>query len=444
MPVQDSDGKYVGAHGTKHDNVSSAEATKTRATAGSHTQTQFLGNLLNLVPIALLAGLLSILVLVLVAGIRGAWILSKVFWLYPIVVLIAILAFIFIKKSLRTSIPILNFLLAFVLAAAICFLGFKGANFYYGNTDMHFAAIYSDDFVQALPDGKAPVVYEKRDKKGNVIAELSINEKVKVNGISFDKQEFNITTADGKSGWVERAAFPEDAADMLAITVGLDGIDSNEIGIDRQTERMIEKYLEVKKELIVMDVPTKFYGMSDAILRQSAKVNAKAPLMYVDRNAFKDGGELSDAGVKIVLENILYANDCTLLYLTVTDNTPESKGIRIWPLAESLNVTDWQKSFVVKDLSTNETFPLMQGDYSRSFYYDKIDGGYKSNIVFFFPPFKSKHFSLTHNGVSPLPDDKSKTGYGGILGLMSKLTGQDRASDFYFDYNFPDVRVGNR
>lgn len=441
MPVQDADGKYVGAHGSKHDNVSSAEYTKTRASEGSRTQTQFLGNLLNVVPMAIIAGFLAIFGLILAAGLRGAWVLAQAFWLYPIVLIIAIFVFIFVKKLIRTPIPILNFLLSLAVAGAICFLGFKAANSYYGNSNRHFKALYSADFVQALPDGEAPAVYEKRHKKGDIVTQLSVNEKVTVNGISFDKQEFNITTVDGKTGWVERAAFPENAADMLAITIGLDGIDSEEIAIDRQTERLMEKYLEVKKELIVMDVPTKYYGMSDALRHRSIKTNAKAPLMFVDRNAFKEGAALADAGVNIVLENILYADDCTLLYLTITENTVDSKSARAWPLAEGLNMPAWQKALVVKDLDTGETFPLMQGDYRRSANGEKIKDAFKSSIVFFFPPFKSRHFSLTHDGVSPLPDSNKETGYGGILGLMSKYTGQDRAADFYFDYNFPEIKI---
>jgi hypothetical protein len=164
--------------------------------------------------------------------------------------------------------------------------------------------------------------------------------------------------------------------------------------------------------------------------------------MYVDRKAFKDGAELVDAGVKAVLENILYAEDCTLLYLSITDTTKESQGSRIWALAATAgntNTTAWYKSFTVKDLDTGEEWPLIQSDYRRSFRYDKVDGGYKSSIVFFFPPFKSRHFSLTHT-VSPLPD-KNNTGYGGILGWISSMTGQDNHSDFYFDYNFLEVRV---
>jgi hypothetical protein len=412
----------------------------TRREYEARQQARFLGGIAFLGVIAIIAGLVAMLILIAAAGFRGAFILAKTFWLYPVIFLAAIVLLVFIIKTLR--IPVLNIVLGLAAALVITVFGFKGVTAYYGNSNMHFASIYSADFIQALPDGETPALYEKRNKNGGILAELTVNQKVTVNGISFNKQEYNITTANGVSGWVERSAFPEDAADMLAISIGLDGIDSEEIAVDRQTERLLEKYLEVKDERIVMDVPTKYYGISDAVLRRSTRANAETPVVYVDRKAFKDGAELADAGVKAVLENILYADDCTLLYLSITDTAAESQGSRFWALAATAgsgNTTAWYKSFAVKDLDTGEEWHLMQGDYRRSFRYDKVDGGYKSSIVFFFPPFKSRHFSLTHEA-SPLPD-RNNTGYGGILGWISSMTGQDNHADFYFDYNFPEVWV---
>lgn len=385
---------------------------------------------------AILAGLLSVLTLILIAGMRGAVILAKELPLYTAVFFTAliVLIVIFIKRPF----PRLNKCAGILVAAVICFFGFKGATSYYGNSDRYFASLYSADFVQALPDGKAPAVYEKRNGKGDVAAQLSPGEKVAVNGISFDKQEFNITTAAGVTGWVERATFPKDAADMLAISIGLDGIDTEEIAVDRQTERLMQKYLAEDSELIVMDVPTKFYKISPATLARATTVGANAPLLMVDRKEYKNGGALAPAGKNIVLEKILYADDCTLVYASVT----ETEGSRIWPLSAkgAINSSAWYKSLAAKDLNTGETYPLMQGNYRRAFWHEKAGKGYKSNIVFFFPPFKSRHFALTHNGISPLPDAK-KTGFNGILGWMSSMTGQDRAGDYYFDWNFPEVNV---
>jgi hypothetical protein len=382
-------------------------------------------------------GVLAMVILIGLAGLRAAIILLKVLWLYPVVALIALLVLLVLPKLIR--IPILNIALGLAGAVAICIFGFKGVTAYYGNSNMVFPSIYSADFIQELPDGRTPTVYEKRNKKGEVIAELSVGEKININGISFNYQEYNVTTVNGSTGWIERTAFPEDGADMLAISVGLDGLDSEETSIDRQTEGLQAKYLAVDREITVMDVPTKFYKMSDATLNRSTRINATAPLQTLDRKTYqKNGGELTDAGQNIVLETILYANDCTLLYLSVS----ETSGSRIWPLANgtsSLNTPAWHKSFIVKDLDTGETYPVMQGNYRRSYWWEKNGNGYKTSIVFVFPPFKSRHFSLTHEA-SPLPGTK-KTGYGGILGWVSSMTGQDRAEDYYINYNFPEIRV---
>jgi hypothetical protein len=390
-----------------------------------------MGNLAFLGVLAMLAGALAMLALILVAGMRGAWVLAKALPLYPAVFFIAVIAFAFISR--KRPLPGFNKLAGLIAAAAICFFGFKGATSYYGNSARVFPSIYYADYV--LEDTE---VHERRNGKGNVAAQLAPGEKVTVNGISFNEQEFNVTTAAGVTGWVGREAFPEDAADMLAISIGLDGIDTEEIAVDRQTERLMQKYLAEDRELIVMDVPTKYYKMSPATLARSTTVGAAAPLLAVERKEYKNGAVPIPAGKDIVLEKILYADDCTLLYASVT----ETEDSRIWPLAAggALNVPAWYKSLAATDLDTGQTYPLMQGDYRRAFWYDKAGQGYKSQIVFFFPPFKSRRFSLTHGDVSPLPDAK-KTGFNGILGWMSSMTGQDRAEDYYFDWNFPEVNV---
>ncbi|MDR1010856.1 MAG: hypothetical protein LBM04_06975, partial [Opitutaceae bacterium] len=65
---------------------------------------------------------------------------------------------------------------------------------------------------------------------------------------------------------------------------------------------------------------------------------------------------------------------------------------------------------------------------------------YATEITLFFPPFKTRHFSLTHDGVTPLPP-RENTGYGGIMGLMSDKLDAGNGEKYYFDYNFPEVRV---
>jgi hypothetical protein len=394
-------------------------------------QAKMLGGLASVAPIVMIGGVIALAILILFTGLRAALILLKTFWLYPVVLVFAIFLSAFIKRK----VPILKTMVGILVFVGVCVFGCMGVTSYYSNSKL-FPSVYSADFIQALPDGKVPVLYEKMNNTGAVIAELSVGEKVTVNGVNLRRDNFNITTAEEKTGWVELAAFPEHSNEMLAISVGLDGIDSEEIAVDRQVELLMKKYLAVDSTLNRADVPTDYYKMSGDTLHRSTRVNAQTPYLSVERKEFRKGADLAETGFNLVLENILYADDCTVIHLSVT----APKGML---LAEGgiLNLTAWQKALVAKDLDTGEEYPLMQGDYSRANNEEQIEGNRKSNVVYFFPPFKSRHFSLTHNSVSPLPDSEKKTGYGGILGLLSSLTGGDRASDYYFDWNFPEVRV---
>ena len=377
----------------------------------------------------LLWGLIALLILMAVAGLRGTFILAKTFRLYPAALLAAIFLSVFVKVKLNSKI------LGFLTFAVVCVSGWMGATAYYKNSSMIFPSVYCADFIQELPGGKIPVLYQKIKKQGAVVAKLSAGEKVTVNGVNLKRDEFNITTARGKTGWVELAAFPDRANKMLSISIGIDGIDSEEIAIDRQVEPLMKKYLDVDRNLRIENIPTDFYKMSDATLSRSTRVNTAAPLLSVECIASQKGAELSDVG-NIVLENILYADDCTILYLTVTDP-------KIWVIAGDVhNTTAWQKSLTVMDLDTGEEYPLMrtQRNYHRTFSYKRVRGKYISSVVYFFPPFKSRYFSLTHNGESAIPVKKNG-GYGGILGLISSLTGLCRPSDYFFDWDFPEVRV---
>jgi len=397
------------------------------------SQARSLGGLVSVGMKAMLLGLAMVVFLMLVAGLRGALILAQTFWLYPVVLLIGIVAFIFMLAKFR------NGILGGVAFILVCVLGSIGVTSYYKNSDMVFASEYSADFIQALPNGKAPLLYEKMDNKGKTIAELTVNEKVTVNGVNIKRNQFNITTTEGKTGWVELAAFPENSNEMLSINIGTDGVDTQDIAIDRQVEQLMVKYLEVDRNLTIENIPTDFYKMPASLINRSLRVNTQIPLLTVDLKASKKGAELSDSGLKIVLENIYYADDCTILYLTVTDP-------KVWVIAgDILNTNEWKKALTVKDLDTGEEHTLMQAKryYHRTFKYEKVGNNYISSVVYFFPPFKSRHFSLTFNGVPPAPDKNSNTGYGGILGLMSKMTGLSRASAYFFDWNFPEVRVRN-
>jgi len=401
---------------------------------GIAARDNFLGGLTSAVPVALIAGLVVIVLLTAIAGFRGFYILGKTFWLYPLVGIIALAAFPIVKGFVR--IAVVNILLGLAATVLIFFFGFKSVTAYYANSNMHFASIYSADFIQALPDGKAPSLYEKRNGKGKVLAELSVGQKVTVNGISFKKEEYNVTTADGVIGWVPRAAFPEDGADMLAININVDGFDSEDIAVDREVERLMESYMDVKEtgggtyKGYEMEKHKK-YSISQNTLNRSVKVNAETPLMLVGHKAYKKGEQLAASDAMVTLENILYAEDCTVVYLTVTDAKARD-------LYGEFNTTAWKKSLTVKDLDTGETFPLLQADYKPAWKYEKVKDGYQSSIVFFFPPFKSRHFSLTHEAPALMPDGKS--GYGGLLGLVASMTSGGSTAE-YLDYNFPEIRV---
>jgi hypothetical protein len=106
------------------------------------------------------------------------------------------------------------------------------------------------------------------------------------------------------------------------------------------------------------------------------------------------------------------------------------------------NSAVWRSSLTVTDLATGETWRPLPADYDNTFTVGGSPGKREYTQLFFFPPFASRHFSLTHADVSPLPDGKTKSGYGGILGWMSSATGMSSEdSKFYFDWNFPEVNV---
>ncbi|MCL2041027.1 MAG: hypothetical protein FWG84_03170 [Bacteroidales bacterium] len=453
---QNSDGTYLGANATSYDTESAAEASLRHAAAGAAgaaERDKILGNFLDFAGKALIIipvlGALACLFMTIFAGLRGFIILAKTFWLFDVCALI--IAFVVylgaihgfwksvggFKGILRKGVigPVFSFLsrvaVSFLIGVVVSIPFFWLSYKYYCRSDMHFASLYSVDYIQALPDGKAPVVYEKRFQKGKILAEPSIGEKVTVNGITVGLAQFNITTADSVTGWVDRAAFPEEAAEMLSININVDGFDSEDIAIDREAERLIERYMDVKKTGGGAYVVNKQYTISQNTLNRSIRVNAQTPLMAVGHEAYRDGAKPTESGAILTLENILYADDCTLVYLTVTDT-------KVRDLYGTFNTTAWKKSLTVTDLETGEKYPLLQADYKPTWKWEQTGNNFKSSIVFFFPPFKSRHFSLTREA-SPLPSD-SKAGYGGILGWIAKITSGGSTAE-YLDYNFMDIKV---
>ncbi|QQO07650.1 hypothetical protein [Breznakiella homolactica] len=402
------------------------------------------GGLGQIAIIAIVGALIAVVILVLGAGFRGALIAAKTFWLYPLVILVGIIVFAIIK----TKAPILKGLLGFLAAAAVIVFGCMGATRYYQNSERYSASYYSGDYIQALPDGSVPKLYEKRHQKG-ATTELALDEKVIVNGISFDKSEFNITTANGVTGWVELEAFPEDARGTLAINLGLDGVDSEDVAIDRQTERLMARFYDVEEKGGNVDpkgyvsVKYKEYTLKSNVLNRFTKVNVETPFLYLFPKAYKKGEDFMDNGVKLKLAGVAYENDCTVLYMTVNYNTTNDKNIPYyWLPYGPINTNAWKESLTVTDLDTGEKWTVLQADYKKIWSYADTGSGPTNSLttqMFFFPPFKSRHFSITHEA-DALPG-KKKAGYGGILGLLSSMTGMSSLGDIYFDYEFPEVRV---
>ena len=339
-----------------------------------------------------------------------------------------------------TGIPMraLLFVLTWLVVAAPLSVG---GYFLHRPSSKQFSTVYSADYIQALPDGSAPSLYEKRRKKGKLLTELTIDEYVKVNGITLDKKEYNITTAAGLTGWVPKAAFPEDASVMLGIMIELGGYDQEEVQTDRYVERLMKKYMdETAEEWKVMgNTGVNYtYEISRNTLNRSIRVNAQTPLLHMTSAEYKEGGELKDTGVKVTLANILYSDDCTLIYVTV----PLSSGYTTWAHGARGNSNAWRNGLIVTDLATGEVYKAMQADYYKT--HHRI-GSELETTIFFFPPFKTRHFSLTREALPMPPPKEIKEGYGGLLSWIDNMgAGKGSSKDgsvSYTHWEFPEVRV---
>ncbi len=420
------------------DDIQQRRAAEKAAAATTAMGSAMLGSMGPIILYAIGGAFIAVIILILAAGLRGAWILAKAFMLYPLVILAAITALVFIWNFRRIRHG--RKLIAIAAAVAIVFFGWKGTTSYYKNSNRVFASIYCGDYIQVLPDGSAPKLYEKRNQKGGA-SSLRVDEKVTVNGISFNEREFNITTADGKTGWVELAAFPEDAGEMLALSVGLDGVDAWEQTIDRQTERLMGHFYDIEEKGGGKDpkgydiLKYKEFTLKQSALNRFTMVGTQAPILYMTPKAVKKGEEWVDNGTKITLVGVAYEPDCTVIQLSVA---PAEVGDRKqtpsrWvPYGGARNSGGWKGSLTVTDLDTGETWRMMPADYKKAWTLTGSGKERKETQLFFFPPFSSRRFSLTHGGVSPLPDGKTKSGYGGILGLLSSGTQMSgEASKFY-------------
>jgi hypothetical protein len=330
-------------------------------------------------------------------------------------------------------------------------LGILGATLFYRNGPVHFPAIYRADFIQALPDGSAPFIYASRGQRGRVLAELEIGQKVTVNGITMNYREFNITTADGITGWVERAVFLEDAADMLTIGIDLAGDEAWAIAMDREevnlVEHLMEKYLNAERNVLIDGVRRPFYSMPNATLNRSIRPNLQTSIMWLDRRAFQQGEDFIDSGDKAIIEGILYAEDCTIIYITATGQSDPNNRRKphTWRLDGALNSEQWFRSLTVTDLNTGEQWSPLPIPFNtgRTFHEEIISTNpyrVKTSIVFFFPSsMRSRNFSFTFE--EPPIIDKKQAGYSGILGRAADLLNLRSAFDYFLNYNFPEVRV---
>ena len=400
------------------------------------------GKAMIIIPIV---GAIAMIFLMLVTGVRGFIIIAKTLPLFMVSGIIGLCAgvFVFIKVRVKIILRLLVFCLATVIATApFAFVSYK----IYGRTKLHFPTMYSADYIQALPNGTTPKVYEKRFQKGKVLGELAVGERITVNGITMDYKEYNITTESGITGWITVDALPKDNAEMLAIKLDIDGFEGAEIAMDRMLERLLEKYMD--KKTLAEDLkgnPIEFsYIMSEASLSRSISVNLQTPLLHTTSKEYKNGGSLQDTGEKVTFANILYAEDCTIIYVTVPYKI--GNGYLTSPSGEKSNTNEWQTGLIAKDLNTGETWQVLQADYRRKATSTIGNGDSRmATVAYFFPPFKSRNFSLTHD-VLPMPAlDAVKTNYGGLLGFIANQGGGgdgfgDKSVNYY-DWNFPEVRV---
>ena len=376
-----------------------------------------LGQAIIMLPIIALIVMLFFLLL---AFFNGLLIFLTTLWLYPVFIGLAIVTGIFLR--LRTKSKIISALALW----GILILGCTGSTFYYINGSVKFPTMYNADYIIALEDGSAPLLYQRRHQKGDV-TELAIGERVTVNGITLTYKEYNITTENGVTGWVVREAFPKEAREMLGTSIDLGGHSAQQIQTDRFTERLMEKYMNEDPRML-----------SQNTLNRSIRVNLQTPHLVLNSDEYKKGETLRDSGEKVTLAHIVYAEDTTIIHITA-QNIWMNENIR--PFGASGNTNEWRNGLIVTDLATGDVYRALQANYRRtSGYYND-----QNSVVYFFPPFRTRHFSLTRE-VQPMPDpDKIKAGYSGFLGLAYNIITNFSLSTSggvpYSDWSFPEVQV---
>jgi len=384
-----------------------------------------------------IVGVLVLLFFFLLALFQGLLIFLTTLWLYPLFIGLAIVVGIILR--IRTKSKAISALALW----GILILGCTCSTFYYINGNVKFPTMYSADYVLAMPDGSKPSLYEKRHQKGNILAELSIDERVTVNGISMNYKEYNITTESGLTGWVVNDAFPKNAREMLGTSIDLGGHKSGQIQTDRFTERLMEKYMDKSPRSTALktgEVLEWKYSVSQNTINRSIRVNTQTPHLFLNSDDYKKGETLQDSGEKVTFAHILYADDATIIYLTAPKIRTNNVNISLSGAEGNTNA--WKNGLIVTDLVTGDVYRALQADYTKTL---GTSNENLESILFFFPPFKSRHFSLTYE-VEPMPDpDKIKAGYSGLLGLaynfITNFSLSTSGGVMYSAWNFPEIRV---
>lgn len=368
-------------------------------------------NLGNMAMTVVGIGVVLAIVLFVIMVLKNIWLMMSHFPLLYAALALTIVTFILVLGYSR-------FWLALIAAAVVGFLGFKGVGAVYDSGDRYYPSEYCGDYIRKLPDGSTPKFTTKRDGRGDELPALKPGQWVRVNGISYKEDQYNITTWEGVTGWVEGAAFPKDGAQWVFDRFGSGGTMLREIPKDRQVESYSKKYLESKNG----------GEMQPATLQQAIRVGAQTPFMELSRDEFKKTGDtlFVESGMTVTLERIVYAEGCTMIQISLT---PKDN------LYEYQSLGDTFETLQVKDLDTGKTFDVIPGNYRRAQWED--EGG-KRHVVFMFWPFSSRRFSLTHTGYPQL----DKHG-GGFIGRLASIVsfGGEMETKYFTDWNFKEIKV---
>jgi hypothetical protein len=389
----------------------------------------------------------------------AAYVIIRLYAWNVLSVIIAFVAFTVLRNVLPIRSQGARRFLSLLVAIGIGFAGFQisGAHYYTVFEKSH----YSADYIQALSDGSAPLLHEKLDGKGTVLATLAIGGKVKVNGVSRDRREYNITTPEGVTGWVEAGSFPADAlpkkdGSLFDLVIKQDGklVSDRLIAFDRDLMNLQpvlnEKYIIADKDGAGNNIFESFRGLTPAAQRMAIPVNLAVSTKWISGEDILKGKAPTDMtenpDIQVVLKSIIYGAECTIILV-------ESAGIFDYrktgePLFDTIGDEHekFMLSLVMQDLDNPGSTPVNVMDVIA--YSQLADGKYGSTLALYsnsgiagmaliFPPFKTRHFSITHTEpVMEKPGFVART----ALSLLSKILKKGETEDFGA-WDFPEVWV---